>query len=572
MLIRDILDDKGERLVIVAPDATVAAMTETLSREQIGAILVAANNGPLLGIVSERDIIKASAVHGRHVFELCATTIMTQPLIICASDTALEDALDLMSANRIRHLPVLEDDNPVGMVSVRDILSYQRQMLEDQVLARTEQLQIAREEADRANESKSKFLATMSHEIRTPMNGVLGMIGVLSQTDLTIDQRECVDTIKESGDALLDLLNDILDLSKIEAGRMDLEFNNFSVAGLLKAADALWQTKAQEKSLSFSIQNNLTDHDLIRSDRGRLRQILFNLIGNAIKFTSVGGVGLQATERSLGDHKIELRFEVSDTGIGLTDEQIAKLFRPFTQADRSTTRKFGGTGLGLSISKQLAELLGGQIGVESMPGEGSTFWFTAVVEQGDQKPRSTEELEQPRQHMGSGKDPRQLRVLVAEDNHINQKVVRRLLEPLECQVDMVDNGLDAVAAVTRSTYDLVLMDVQMPEMDGPTATTKIRSLPDPVGSLPIVALTANAMHGDRERYLSVGMTDYISKPIDHQELFNTIGRCVNVTMPIVEIPSFSDDQNGASAPLSSEAAGALDELLGELDDVLKGTG
>jgi CheY-like chemotaxis protein len=384
-----------------------------------------------------------------------------------------------------------------------------------------------------------------------------------------------VETIKESGDALLELLNDILDLSKIEAGRMDLEFQDFSIASLLKATDALWQTKAQEKGITFAIRNELNDNDLVRSDKGRLRQIIFNLIGNAIKFTSEGSVELLATEKVLDNGKFELRFEVRDSGIGLTEEETSKLFKPFSQADRSTSRKFGGTGLGLSISKQLAEMLGGEIGVRSKSGEGSTFWFTAIAEPGAQQAASTTNDDGERDRTTvTGKETKNMRILVAEDNPINQKVVRRLLKPLDCQLDKVENSLEAVAAVARTSYDLILMDVQMPEMDGPTAAGKIRSLPDPVGAIPIIVLTANAMHGDRERYLAAGMTDYVSKPIDQQELFDAIGRCAKVAMPNINDPAFSEEQSdqGKNEPLSQEATEALDSLVGGLDDLLKETG
>jgi signal transduction histidine kinase/CheY-like chemotaxis protein len=574
LLVRDILAQKGDRIVTTFPEDTATKITATLARERIGALLVTDRQGNLVGIVSERDIIKASDVNGPNMFAVTAAELMSSSLITCKKETKLEDALELMNANGIRHLPVLENKRPVGLISVRDVLHFERQMLEEQVRARTEQLEMARDEADRANKSKSEFLATMSHEIRTPMNGVLGMVGVLAQTALTADQRDSVETIKESGDALLELLNDILDLSKIEAGRMDLEFQDFSISGLLKAADALWQTKAQEKGLSFAIQNQITAHDFIRSDRGRLRQIIFNLIGNAIKFTADGSVVLRVTQTVQEGNRITLRFEVRDTGIGLTKEQIAKLFRPFTQADKSTSRNFGGTGLGLSISKQLAEMMGGEIGVESAPDQGSIFWFTAVVEPGDQTAGSMENTIEHHQPAKPSKDTAELRILVAEDNRINQKVVRSLLAPLACHVDMVDNGLEALAAVTRNSYDLVLMDVQMPEMDGPTATATIRSLPDPVGALPVIALTANAMHGDRERYLAAGMTDYLSKPIDHQEMFNVIARCANVAVPKVSSVIFSDaeETNTETAPLSKDAATEVDALISGLDDLLDETG
>ena len=290
--------------------------------------------------------------------------------------------------------------------------------------------------------------------------------------------------------------------------------------------------------------------------------------------TCVGEVALHATGMALGDNKIALRMEVRNSGVGLTDDQIARLFKPFSQADSATTRHFGGTGLGLSISKQLAELLGGEIAVESTPGKGSTFWFTAIVEQSNQENVSTDKYDEQQQPTASRKPAADLLILVAEDNHINQKVVRRLLDPLDCRVDMVENGLDAIAAVTRTPYDLVLMDVQMPKMDGPTATAKIRSLPDPVGAIPVIALTANAMHGDRKPYLAMGMTDYISKPIDHLALYSAISRCTNAAMLEIKEPAFPGmpDNDSKIAPLSPEAAAALDDLIGELDDLLEGNG
>ncbi|MGL4396776.1 MAG: ATP-binding protein [Hyphomicrobium sp.] len=402
----------------------------------------------------------------------------------------------------------------LGYVSVRTDITESK--LRQQRLEETQsKLMEATAKAEAANLAKSEFLATMSHEIRTPMNGVMGMLGLLSDAELTAEQRRLVLTARESADSLLVIINDILDYSKLEAGRIQLEQISFSPNQLVDGVVSLLRSRADSKDLTLDMDVAPDLPLWILGDPTRLRQILFNLVGNAIKFTERGSVRVIASHHTINDDEIEMYFEVRDTGIGIPKEARTRLFTRFSQADGSTTRKFGGTGLGLAISKQLANMMGGDIGVESQTGKGSRFWFTIRGSVADAPREAEPESTNAYDELLAQK----LRILVADDNHVNQMFVSALLSKRGHSVDVVANGLEAVNAVQNFQYDLVLMDVQMPEMDGPTATRHIRKLESPLCEIPIIALTANAMTGQREEYLSSGMDDYVSKPIDPVELF-----------------------------------------------------
>jgi len=393
-----------------------------------------------------------------------------------------------------------------------------------------QQEELLKHAAEQASRAKSEFLANMSHEIRTPLNGILGFAGLMAESELTGLQREHNEAVRSSAENLLVVINDILDFSRVEAGRLELESLDFSVSKCVEAALGSVQSLAAEKNLAISVQFDDEVPDWVCGDPHRLRQVLLNLLGNAVKFTAAGGIAVRVSlapeqdAAAAGSHggapPRQIQFAVSDTGIGVPESQREMIFQPFRQADGSVTRRFGGTGLGLAISRKLVAMMGGRMWLESAEGQGSTFFFTAPIPPGEAPAGGDEPDLAAAGHSPAEQSPRQpLSILVAEDNVVNQRLIRILLEKRGHRVTVVGNGDAALAAWRQHRFDCILMDIQMPEMDGYEATRRIRARESGNGPhIPIIALTAHAMKGDRERCLQAGLDSYISKPIQTSAL------------------------------------------------------
>jgi PAS domain S-box-containing protein len=418
---------------------------------------------------------------------------------------------------------------------------------------REDELRRTKESAEKASRAKSKFLAMMSHEIRTPLNGVLGSLGLLDVSTLEGSQQKFLGVAKRSAESLLSIINDILDYSKMEAGKLDLEPSIFGISEMADDVIEVLAPRASEKGISLETHIDEAMPEFVIGDPNRVQQVLLNLTSNAVKFTNAGHVRIRASCAPAAGETYPIRFEVEDTGIGIDKRDHASLFDEFWAKATHGAKGWSSTGLGLAIAKHLVEMMSGSIGFESEKGRGSTFWFELPLQvPSDEAVRQRREQRAVREASKTDQSETGLsgRVLVAEDNPTNQLIVRAMLERMGLQVEIVADGLEAVDAIKSRRYDIVLMDIGMPEMDGVEATAAIRSLPGEIAKIPIVAMTAFAMHGDREKILAKGLDGYVGKPINREELFTTLAQWLpKASGAVIADPNRSQQSRSDSTPL-----------------------
>lgn len=450
---------------------------------------------------------------------------LTMPRIIASID-CLQTVADGDYSARITNIKVKDELGLLEEGINTTIQCLDERQAEEFKIA--EELKIAKESAENASRSKSQFLANMSHEIRTPMNGIIGMSQLMEDTPLTAEQTDYIQTISLSAKNLMAIINDILDLSRIEIGQFSLKSEAVNIPVLLDELHKFFTPAVGSKGLSLHIVCDETVPNAVLTDEGCLRQVLINLMANALKFTHKGHVKVTVHCAKKTEENCLLEFQIEDTGIGISEEAQKIIFHEFTQADSSHTREYGGTGLGLSISHRIVEKLGGKLRVSSERGKGSTFSFSItfpLAESIEESPSAADLSEPPPDNNSLQKI---LHILLVEDNQLNRKVVLKMLEKEECKIDVAVNGKDALSKLKltapieeRPKYDLILMDIQMPVMDGLLATAEIRKHDTQV---PVIALTAHAMKGDREKFITAGMNDYLPKPIQRQELITLLNR------------------------------------------------
>ncbi len=556
----------------VSPETATAQVAELFDRNPALVGVIVQDEGELLGVVSRSSLLErlsqpfALELYLKRPIRQMLDVIDSEPDVMTAAadiQEAAHAALSRPTARAYEPIVVDADDGSRRLLDVHTLLLAQSRLLE---LA-NHTIRQAKESAEAASVAKSQFLANMSHEIRTPLTAILGFAENLLEPTMTDhERRTAVKTILRNGEHLLEIINGILDLSKIEAGRLEVELLPVSPVQLAADVVSIMRVRADAKNLPLKLTFDGPVPERILSDPTRLRQILLNLVGNAIKFTEAGRVELAVALANSATGRPEMRFQITDTGIGMTPAECDKLFQPFTQADGSTTRKFGGTGLGLAISRPLARMLGGDVSLASMPGLGSIF--TVVVDPGPLESvrmleNATEALaDEPEFAVADLSSVRLAgRILLAEDSPDNQVLISSFLRKLGAEVEIAADGLQAVkrTMIARSTdfpFDLILMDMQMPELDGYEATRRLRAL---ACTTPIIALTANAMGGDQQRCLDAGCSDYATKPIDRRRLVAQILEQLSRTDAGINDKSPQSARSATSEPAAQAVAAQRDD-------------